>query len=93
MTSVHSSEPPPPSPLKGGGGVNFKYHPRRGGLWKILKREWKYSAGAGLLKRGRGAGTFRFLFFQGLSFLHLEITLSFAKLCYVLEEKKIFLLP
>ena len=40
------------------------------------------------LKGGRGAGTFRFLFFQGLSFLHFEITLSFAKLCYVLEEKK-----
>ena len=25
-------------------------------------------------------------FFQGLSFLHLEINLPFAKLCYVLEK-------
>ena len=29
-----------------------------------------------------GAGSF-----QGLSFLHLEITLPFAKLCYAFEEK------
>ena len=26
---------------------------------------------------------------QGLSFLHLEIALSFAKLCYAFKEKKI----
>ena len=32
-----------------------------------------------------GAGSF-----QGLSFLHLEITLPFAKLCYAFEEKLIF---
>ena len=29
-----------------------------------------------------GAGTFPIYFFQGLSFLHLEITLPFVKLCY-----------
>ena len=39
---------------------------------------------------GGGAGTFPIYFFQGLSFLHLEITLSFAKLCYAFEEKKFF---
>ena len=32
-----------------------------------------------------GAGSF-----QGLSFLHLEITLPFAKLCYAFEEKLFF---
>ena len=29
--------------------------------------------------------------FQGVSFLHLEITLSFAKLCYTFEKKTFFL--
>ena len=29
-------------------------------------------------------------FFQGLSFLYLEITLPFAKLCYVFEEFFVF---
>ena len=35
----------------------------------------------------KGGGTFPILFFQGLSVLHLEITLPFAKLCYAFEEK------
>ena len=43
-----------------------------------FKKGWKYGAGAGLLKRG--VGTFPIYFCQGLSCLHLEITLSFAKL-------------
>ena len=45
-----------------------------------------------VLKVGGGgaAGTFPIYFFQGLSILHLEITLSFAKLCYAFEEKKFF---
>ena len=30
---------------------------------------------------------FIFNFFQALSFLHLETTLPFAKLCYAFEEK------
>ena len=34
-------------------------------------------------------GTFSIYFFQGLSFLHLEITLPFARLCYAFEEKNI----
>ena len=38
---------------------------------------------------GGGAGTFPIfqIIFQDLSFLHLEITLLFAKLCYAFEEK------
>ena len=32
----------------------------------------------------QGTGTFPIQFFQGLSFLHLEITLTFAKLSYTL---------
>ena len=55
--------------------------------WKI-KRRWKYGVGAGLLKRERDAGTFPIQFFQSLSFLPLEITLSFAKSCYAFEKKK-----
>ena len=45
------------------------------------------------LKRGeggRGASTFPIKFFQGLSFSYLEITLTFAKLCYAFDEKKFF---
>ena len=41
------------------------------------------------LKR-RGLALVLSNFFQGLSFLHLEITLPFAKLCYAFEEKKFF---
>ena len=44
------------------------------------------------LKRGRGRGVALFLsnffkVFTFLSFLHLEITLPFEKLCYAFEEK------
>ena len=55
-----------------------------GGIWKIKL----YGGGEGLLKRG--AGTFRIYFFQGLSFIHLEITLPLAKLCHAFEEKVFF---
>ena len=34
-----------------------------------------------------GADIFPILFFQGLSFLHFEITVPFAKLCYVFLKK------
>ena len=37
-----------------------------------------------------GIDTFPTQFFQGLSFLHLEITLPFAKVCYSFEEKLFF---
>ena len=43
--------------------------------------------------KGGGGWHFFYLIFQGLSFLHLEITLSFAELCYTFEEKYFFLLP
>ena len=39
---------------------------------------------------GGGAGTSPIKFFQGLSFLHLKITLPFAKLCHAFEEKIFF---
>ena len=41
------------------------------------------------LKRGGGLALFLFiyLFFEGLSFFHLEMTFLFAKLCYAFEEK------
>ena len=35
-------------------------------------------------------GIFPIYFFQGLSFLHLEITLPFAELCHALAEKLSF---
>ena len=37
-----------------------------------------------------GADTFPIKIFQGLPFLHSEITLSFATLCYAFEEKSFF---
>ena len=40
--------------------------------------------------KGEGAGIFHILIFQVLSFLHLEITLPFGKLCYLCEEKLFF---
>ena len=65
-----------------------------GRIWKIKKRGCKHSAGAGLLKRrGGGGGHFPIYFFQGLSFVHLESTFHFAKLCYAFEEKLFFLPP
>ena len=47
------------------------------------------------LKRGLGGGggglaPVLFNFFQGLPFLYLEITLSFAKLYYAYEKKNFF---
>ena len=36
------------------------------------------------------AGTLPILFFQSLSFLNLEITLPFAKMCYAFEKKNFF---
>ena len=42
------------------------------------------------IKGGGGADTFPISFFQGLSFLHLESTLPFAKPCYAFEKKNFF---
>ena len=87
----------------GEGRSKFWFPPTEGGIWKIKKRAWKYGAGAGLYKGGRstvqgqvfikgggGADTFPISLFQGLSFLHLESTLPFAKPCYAFENKKFF---
>ena len=57
-------------------------------LMGVEKRGWKYGVGAGLFKRG--ADTFPISFFQVLSFLHLEITLPFAQLCYTFVEQLLF---
>ena len=40
--------------------------------------------------KGRGAGTSSIYFFQGSSFLHLEIALPFPNLCYAFGEKLFF---
>ena len=42
---------------------------------------------------GGGTGTFSIYFFQGLSFLYLEITLPLPKLCYMHLKKNYFFLP
>ena len=85
-----------PAPLLKVEEVNFHYLPQRGKSEK-LKKGWMYGAGAGLLKGRAGVGgaadTFPILFFQSLSFLGLEITLSFAKLCNAFEEILFFLSP
>ena len=39
--------------------------------------------------KGGGADTFPISFFQGLSFLHLEVTLPFAETVMHLKKKKI----
>ena len=88
-------DPPLPSPpLLKGGWCKFPLpSPRGGGGWNLknLKRGWKYGAEVGLLnKEGGRGGTFPIQFLQGLSHLHLEITLLFAKLCYGFEEKLFF---
>ena len=62
-----------------------------GGESEKLKKGWKYGPGAGRLKRGGGgADTFPISFFQVLSFLHFEIALPFAKLCYAFEKEIFF---
>ena len=74
--------PPPPrisDPFLKVGGENFSYLTLRG---KLKKNGWKYGAGADLLKKG--GWHFSDLIFQGLLFLHLKMTLSFTKLCYML---------
>ena len=67
-----------------------------GGIWKTKKGGGSTVQGQVFLKGGGGgggggAGTFPIfqIIFQDLSFLHLEITLLFAKLCYQFEEKPV----
>ena len=76
------------------GEVDFNYLPQRGESEKLKRGGGSMVQGQIFLKGGGwGAGTFPVYFFQGLSFLHFEITLSFAKLCNAFKEKKFFLLP
>ena len=84
---IHSSDPP--IFLKGR-EVNFNYLPRKGEYEKIQKGGGSMGQGQIFLKEG--GWHFSYLIFQGLPFLHLEITLPFAKLCYAFEEK-LFLPP
>ena len=46
--------------------------------------------GGGCGARGLTFFLFNFFIINYLSFLHLEITLSFAKLCYTFEEELFF---
>ena len=63
-----------------------------GGSEKLKKGVEVWCSLKDLLKREGGGGWhFSCLkFFKGLSFLHLEITLSFAKLCYAFKEEIFF---
>ena len=49
----------------------------------------KKGSGVNFEKWKKEGGSFPVKVFQGLSFLHLEITLPFAKFCHAFEEKKI----
>ena len=74
-----------PSPFFKGGGANFNYLP-----WR--EKSEKLKGRVEVWWRGRSTDTFPVQFFEGLSFLHLEITLTFAKLCYVFLSATIILL-
>ena len=58
------------------------------GIPRIKKGGQNYGAGTCLLKGG--TWHFSYLISRGLSFLHLKITLPFAKLCHAFEEKVFF---
>ena len=84
--SAYSSFESPPSFLKW-----EKYILIREESEKLKKGGGSVVQGQVFLKGGREAGTFPIQFFQGLSPLHLEITLPLPKLCYASVE--IFFLP
>ena len=69
-----------------GGRVNFITSTGEGGGLKNKKRGGSMVQGQVFLE----GDTFPIQVFQDLSFLHLEITLPFAKLCYAFEEKLFF---
>ena len=78
-----------PHPLKG------KYiliaSPRGRGIWKILKRGWKYGAVAGLPKRGYWH--FFFLIFSGFIIFTFTNYFTPCKIVLCIWRKKIFFLP
>ena len=59
-------------------------------LWNYTNKIWGGSMVQQQILKGE-AGPFPIKFFQGLSFLQLEITLSFAKLRYTLHYAAIIL--
>ena len=71
-------------------GVNFDYLPWREGRESEKSQKLGGSMVQGQVFLKGGTDTFPISFFQVLSFLHLEITLPFAKLCYAFEEKLFF---
>ena len=81
MVQLFRLRPPPPW----GQSILIAYEKFKKGVGNMVQ-------GQVFLKGGGGAGPLAlFLFnFQDLSFLHLEITLPFAKLCYAFEEKLFF---
>ena len=85
--SLHSSDP---LFLKGGEEILITSPDKGGGeeSEKLKKMGGSMVQGKVFLKVG--AGTFPIQFFQGLSFLNLEITLSSAKLCFAFEGKLYF---
>ena len=78
--NVHSSDT---FPFLKGGRVNFdNLHQRREGGGESEKSK----KGGGSMVQGGQGDIFPISVFQGLSFLHLKITLPFAKLCHAFEE-------
>ena len=61
-----------------------------GGNLKNKKGGGSMVQGQVFLKGGGGLTLFLFNFFEVYHFLHLEITLPFAKSCYAFEEKLFF---
>ena len=84
VNSYHSSDPP----LFKGGEVNFKYLCRRGGIWKIKKREWKYGAGASLLKRG--SWHFSYLIFSRFIIFAIRNYFTLCKIVLYIWRRMIF---
>ena len=98
--SLDSSPPstlPPPLSFLNAEGANVITSTGGGEGLKNKKEEWKYGAGASLLKRGHFPYLIfsRFIIFTFRNYLTLcKIVLyTFAKLCYAFEEKFFFLPP
>ena len=70
------------------GGSNFWLPPPEGGIWKILKRGWKYGAGAGLLKRG--CLHFSYLIFSRFIIFIFRNYFTFCKIVLCIWRKIIF---
>ena len=70
--------------FKGGEQSKFWLPPPGGGAWKFKKRGWKFSAGAGLLKRmERGGGGWHFSYLTFSSFIVFAFK-NYCALCKIL---------